>query len=265
MNKCVLQLKEEKIDIKNWVPKNYIHAFLIVESILLILSFIPFYYVLINIIFWILSGIVMFFGILCINAYYQFGKDNNALQKKIHDILLNNLPWNGEGKALDIGTGNGAVVIKLAKNYPNCKAIGIDFWGKRWEYSKLDCEKNAKIEEIGERIQFQKASAANLPFENEEFDAVVSNFVFHEVIEVKNKRELIFEALRVLKKGGAFSFQDYFYSKNYYGRKDELKSELIKSGLKEIHFKELKDSIEIPLLLRFGFFLGNMVNLYGIK
>jgi ubiquinone/menaquinone biosynthesis C-methylase UbiE len=38
-----------------------------------------------------------------------------------------------------------------------------------------------------------------LPFADEHFDAVVSNFVFHEVKDVKDKRAVIKEALRVLK------------------------------------------------------------------
>ena len=257
-------MNQNEIDYKNWVPKKMIHAFLIVETILLIISFIPIHIVF-STIFWILSAIVLFFGVLCINAYIQFGKNDNELQRKVHDVMLNNLQWNGQGQALDIGTGNGGVVINLARKYSDSKVIGIDFWGKGWDYSKEDCEENAKLAGVTERVKFQNASAAKLPFEDETFDAIVSNFVFHEVREIKNKRELIFEALRVLKKGGTFSFQDYFVSKMYYGDTDDLIEEIIKHGIKEVHLKELKKSIHIPILLRFSLFLGNTVTLYGIK
>jgi len=37
-----------------------------------------------------------------------------------------------------------------------------------------------------DRTKFQKADASDLPFNNEEFDAIVSNFVFHEVRSVKD-------------------------------------------------------------------------------
>ena len=68
-------MKQDKIDYKNWVPKKLIYAFLITESIVLVFSLIPIHFIF-NIIFWILTGIVTFFGILCIYAYYEFGKNN---------------------------------------------------------------------------------------------------------------------------------------------------------------------------------------------
>ena len=257
-------MKRDEIDYKNWVPRKLIYAFFIAESILLIFSILP-NIIMFNIIFWILTGIVTLFGFLAIYAFYKFGKNDKELQRQVHDILLNHLPWSGHGEALDIGTGNGGVLIKLAMKYPDSKIVGIDFWGKGWDYSKEDCMKNAKNVGISERVHFQKASAADLPFENEKFDAIVSNLVFHEVRELKNKRELIFEALRVLKKGGSFAFQDYFNTKFYYGNKEELIEELKKLGLQEFHFKDLNKSMEIPFLLRLNLFLGDMVTLYGIK
>lgn len=39
-------------------------------------------------------------------------------------------------------------------------------------------------------------------------DAAVSNFVFHEVRTQPDKRQVVREALRVVKKGGSFAFQD---------------------------------------------------------
>lgn len=58
---------------------------------------------------------------------------------------------------------------------------------------------------MSSRITFQKGDAAQLPFADESFDAAVSNFVFHEVRTAKDKRDVVREALRVVKPGGAFS------------------------------------------------------------
>ena len=104
--------------------------------------------------------------------------------------MLANLDWNGEGRALDIGCGNGALTIKLAQKYAKAQIIGIDYWGKTWEYSKNACEGNAVIEGVSERVAFQKANAAALPFDDGYFDAAVSNFVFHMIAEEEN-RDLI--------------------------------------------------------------------------
>lgn len=78
------------------------------------------------------------------------------------------------------------------------------------------CERNAKIEGVIDRVTFQKASASILPFADEYFDAVVSNLVFHEVREVADKREVVREALHVVKKGGRFAFQDLFLLRRTY-------------------------------------------------
>lgn len=54
--------------------------------------------------------------------------------------------WDGKGKILDIGTGSGSLIIKLAKNFPKSFLTGIDYWGGNWEYSKAKCQQNAEIE-----------------------------------------------------------------------------------------------------------------------
>ncbi|MFC1863087.1 class I SAM-dependent methyltransferase [Thermodesulfobacteriota bacterium] len=70
---------------------------------------------------------------------------------------------------------------------------------------------------VAERVTFVRAYASYLPFDDEAFDVVVSNLVFHEVRDVKDKKLLIKEALRVVKKGGWFVFQDLFLWKQVYG------------------------------------------------
>lgn len=73
------------------------------------------------------------------------------------------------------------------------------------------CETNARLEGVWERIVFQKGDAAKLDFPDESFDGAVSKFVFHEVRRQPDKRLVVREALRVVKKGGAFAFHDLFF------------------------------------------------------
>ncbi len=254
-------MKKEKIDYKNWVPRNFMMIPFIIAIILLIFGLIPFNFT-VQIILLIFFGIILGFGLFAGILYYLFGKNGNEFQHQMHDALIKQLLWNGQGKALDIGTGSGAMVIKLAKKYPNSKVIGIDYWGKSWDFSKELCEKNAKIEGVQERCTFQKASAINLPFKDSEFDAVVSNFVFHEVRGVKDRRELIKEALRILKRGGHFSFQDVwgFNEKKI----DDLVNWIKELAINEINFVYTKNLFtQIPSILRLP--LYNPGILYGIK
>ena len=193
----------------NWVSKKLIYGSIAMT--------IPFFAL--SLVFRILVvGAIPFLLLFAYFAYarYVFSQRGGNLQAKIRKLVVEHLDWDGEGKGLDIGCGNAPLVIELAKRHPNAHMTGIDYWGGMWEYSKAVCERNAEIEGVAGHVSFQKASAAALPFEDGYFDAAVSNLVFHEVGEVKDKRELVKEALRVVKKGGAFAFQDLFLLKSYF-------------------------------------------------
>ena len=198
-----------------------------------------------------------------IYLFYKFSVHNKELQYTIWNLVINNLSWNGKGKVLDVGTGAGALAIEIAKKFPESKVWGIDYWGKMWNYSKLKCEENARIEGVANQVIFQKAHASKLPFEDGEFDAIVSNFVYHEIRDAKNKKDLLSESFRVLKKGGAFSLQDIFKSKKKYGDIEEFISAIKKWGIEEVNFLEPTDVIPIPKLLKFE--LKTMGLLYGVK
>jgi ubiquinone/menaquinone biosynthesis C-methylase UbiE len=79
---------------------------------------------------------------------------------------------------------------------------------------------------VSDRIDFLKASAAELPFNDGEFEIIVSCLTFHEVKDRKNKTEVIKEALRVLKPGGEFVFLDLFKDEKIFGDKMELLKDL---------------------------------------
>jgi SAM-dependent methyltransferase len=198
-------------------------------------------------------------------AWYRFSPKGGSIQSHIQGLLLDRLEWEGNGKALDIGCGNGSVTIMIAKKFPNAQVTGIDYWGGMWEYSKGMCEKNAEIEGVAGRVTFQKASAAALPFEDELFDAVASNLVFHEIRGDKDKREPIREALRVLQKGGRFAFQDLFLWKILYGEVDDLLEAIRSWGIARIEFVDTSNSDFIPQALKLPFMLGTTGILYGQK
>lgn len=250
------------IDYGNWVPKNLLYILLGFIIITSVLSIIPMLLIL-KIILWILDGL---FIVALLYLYYLnriFADNNGEMQNKLRDIVLQNLSWNGKGKVLDIGTGSGYLAIQLAKTNPNTEAWGIDYWGKGWNYSLKMCEENAKIEGVMDRTKFQKASASDLPFNNEEFDAIVSNFVFHEVRTVKDKFLLFKEALRVLKKGGVFSIQDPIKKEKHFGELNELKEKLRKLGVEEVDYVDTLEELNMPTIARVAF--RNSGVLFGRK
>ena len=135
----------------------------------------------------------------------------------IYNLILDFLDERCTGKMLDIGAGNEILAIKAALKNRTLDVVGVDYWGKDWQYSKSVCEQNARIANVAEHVHFQKGDAASLNFPDATFDVVVSNLTFHEVKKVKSKIDVLEEALRVLKPGGKFVFIDYFYDDRYYG------------------------------------------------
>ena len=242
----------------NWVSTKLIYASIALSIPFFALSFVSPLFVV---------GAIPFLLSFAYFAYarYMFSQRGGNLQALIRNLIVERLDWDGEGKALDIGCGNAPLAIELAKRYPSAHVTGIDYWGGMWEYSETVCERNAEIEGVAGRMNFQKASAAALPFEDEHFDAAVSNLVFHEVGDVKDKRELIREDLRVIKKGGAFAFQDLFLLKRHFGEVDDLVA-LIKSwGIKEVAFADTSHSEFIQKALRLPFMVGRIGIIYGKK
>jgi SAM-dependent methyltransferase len=198
-------------------------------------------------------------------ARYLFSPGGADVQNKILGLLLSHLDWNGKGRALDIGCGNAPLAIKLAHKYPQGRIVGVDYWGTRWDYSKSVCEENGRAEGVGDRLSFEKASASDLPFKDGAFDVAVSNLVFHEVDDARDKREVIREALRVVKKGGRFVFQDLFLLKRLYGEPDDLAATIRSWGVKEVEFIRTSDSPFIPVWLKLPFMVGRMGIIKGEK
>jgi len=198
-------------------------------------------------------------------ARYEFSAKGGNLEDRIRELVLDHLDWNGEGRALDIGCGNAPLSIKLAQKYSSARVIGIDYWESRWEYSKSMCERNAEIRGVSDRVTFQKASASSLPFSDEYFDVVVSNLVFHEVGDAPDKREVIREALRVVKKGGMFAFQDLFLMKRIYGDIENLIEDIRSWGLRRVEFVQTGEASFIPTALKLPVMTGTMGIIAGEK
>ena len=115
---------------------------------------------------------------------------------------------------IDVGCGSGALTIACAKRNPQGRFIGIDRWGKEYaSYNKPLCEANARAEGVS-NTEFRQGNAIRLDCPGESFDAVTSNYVYHN-ISVRNRQDLLLETLRVLKKGGTFALHDIFSEARY--------------------------------------------------
>ncbi len=161
----------------------------------------------------ILVGLATLWMALLYRAFSYNGKRQMARQV-IEGITEHvKLPEGGVG--LDVGCGSGALTIACAKRTPQAHFVGVDRWGKEYaSFNKPLCQANAQAEGVS-NTSFRKGDALALDFPDESFDAVMSNYVYHN-IPSRDRQAILLETLRVLKKGGTFALHDIF-SKAKYG------------------------------------------------
>jgi SAM-dependent methyltransferase len=254
MNKMSL----EKPAYGNWVSQKLIYAPATIGLVFLGLTLVFPVLIIIAVLFFLIAAYFVY-------ARYLFSPSGENIQFHIRVLLLENLDWDGEGQVIDIGCGNAPLTVQLAQKYPKACITGIDYWGESWEYSKSICEKNAELEGVGDRVSFQNSSASKLPFGDGSFDLAISNLTFHEVADVKDKKEAIKEALRVVRKGGKFVFQDLFLWKAAYGEVDELVKTIRGWGIERVEFIDTSKADFIPTVLKLPFMVGTIGILRGEK
>ena len=149
------------------------------------------------------------------------------------------------GKCLDVGCGSGALSIAVARRNPEASVIGVDRWGKEYaSFSKKLCEDNARAEGV-KNVTFRQGDATRLEFPNETFDAVTSNYVYHNI--PGDRQAILLETLRTLKKGGTFALHDIF-SKSKYGDMQAFVWKLRDMGYQKV---ELIDTTNGEFMTRF--------------
>ena len=251
-----IEMKEYQFN--TWVPQKMVSGPLILGLGFLIAGIVHWIFLVIGALLLLIAG---YFKI----SRWIFSPEGKNVQNKVLDKIVSNISWSGTGSVLDIGCGNGQLLIKLAQKYPMANFTGTDYWGKNWDYSAGICQANMELAGVSERVTFKSGSATNLPFEDNQFDLVVSNLTFHEVMDAKDKTVCLKEALRVLKPGGKFVFQDLFLLTPYFGTSDELVEKMEIWGATDVTFTPTHDVPFIPRWVKLPFMVGTLAILRGIK
>ena len=152
--------------------------------------------------------------------------------ERVHQVVLSHLDFDGQGQLLEVGCGSGALSIRAALTWLDAQITGMDYWGVAYGYGQAMCEKNARSEGVEARCLFQHGDANKLDFPDESFDAVVSNYVYHNITGA-DKRTLLRETLRVLKKGGVFALNDEM-KPHMYGDMETFAQELRDMGYEDV-------------------------------
>ncbi len=229
-----------KPDYKNWMPKGMVLAGVGATIVLLLLTIVfgctgitsGTLKTVLLVVFLAGTIIGVFSSIWMILMYRAFSYNGKRqLSKQIIEGIAAYVQLPDGGKGLDVGCGSGALTIACAKRNPKAAFVGIDRWGKEYaSFNKPLCENNAKAEGV-HNVGFQRGDATGLDFPDESFDAVTSNYVYHNI--PGDRQAFLLETLRVLKKGGTFALHDIF-SKAKYGDMQAFVKQLKNMGYEEV-------------------------------
>jgi len=101
---------------------------------------------------------------------------------------------------LDVGSGVGGPARFLAATF-GCRVTGVDLSEPFVDAARYLTERTGQ----GGKVEFQAASALELPFDDGHFDAV---FLQHVAMNISDRARLYHEIRRVLKRGGRFATFD---------------------------------------------------------
>lgn len=209
---------------KNWMPKGMILEFFGGAVLFLVLYFVAgvchllegtVLQPILRVVFLVVAIIAFVASAWMFMVHRAFSYNGKRqMSKKIIEGVAQYVTLPEGGKGLDVGCGSGALAIACAKRNPKAAMVGIDRWGVDYaSYNLPLCQDNAKAEGVS-NISFAKGNALKLDFDNESFDAVTSNYVYHN-IPSRNRQAILLETLRTLKKGGCFAIHDIFSKRNY--------------------------------------------------
>ena len=131
--------------------------------------------------------------------------------------LLDGLRLRGDERILDLGCGRGAVLLMAAQHLTTGRAVGVDLWRKvdQSGNSAEATQRNAVAEGVADRVELHTGDMTALPFEDNSFDVVVSNFAIHNISGRAGREKAISEAVRVLRPGGRLLIVDVRATRQY--------------------------------------------------
>ena len=256
-------------DYKNWMPKGMIYSFLtgalgcgavaVVLNLLLNGTLKTVLVVAFAALAMVFCGLTVWAALMH-RAFSYDGK--RQMSRQIIEGTAAHVKLPAGGKCLDVGCGSGALAIAVAKRNPRAQVVGIDRWGKEYaSFNKQLCEDNARAEGV-RNTAFQQGDATHLDFADKTFDAVVSNYVYHNI--PGERQQYLLETLRTLKKGGTFAIHDIF-SKSKYGDMQAFVRQLKDMGYRKVELIDTTDGMYMTKFEAAWMGLGGSALLTGIK
>ena len=120
---------------------------------------------------------------------------------RLNEVMLANAGIDSDARVLDLGCGNGNTATWLSRT-TGASVTGVDLSGVRIA-NAIESLKDSP--ELADKVEFHKALATDLPFEEETFTHVWSQATIY---HIPDKDKTLQEAFRVLQPGGVMVFDD---------------------------------------------------------
>ena len=145
---------------------------------------------------------------LVMGSYMIYG----SRVSKVRDCrnLLDQLIWHGNETVLDAGCGRGLMLVEAAKRIRDGHATGVDIWEQadQANNSAGAALNNAAIEGVKGRTTVTTADIRILPFADQSFDVVMTNWVVHNLPDAPDRTDALTEMARVLRPSGTLLLSD---------------------------------------------------------
>jgi arsenite methyltransferase len=165
------------------------------------------------------AGYFLLGALLLFQTVASFLYSTTAGKRIAWSRLLDELPWRGDERVLDMGCGRGAILCLVAQRVPQGRAVGLDLWRTvdQTGNSLRAAQRNLEVEGVSDRCELQTGDMVTLPFPDGTFDLVVSSLAIHNVPSGAGRIRAIDEAVRVLKAGGRLLVGDLMLTRAYAG------------------------------------------------